>query len=48
MDVGSDGGLSQKWKENQVLKLVDLDTLLYRLVKTDRSRKKKETKNNKP
>jgi hypothetical protein len=46
LDLNLDLGIRRKWKEVQVLKLVDLEILLYRFVKADcsRGRKKKQTK----
>ena len=42
VNLNSDRRIRQRWKEVQVLKLVDLEILLYRFVKADPSRKQAE------
>jgi spermidine synthase len=44
VNLNSDRRIRQRWKEVQVLKLVDLEILLYRFVKADPSRKQAERK----
>jgi hypothetical protein len=42
VNLNSDRRIRQRWKEVQVMKLVDLEILLYRFVKADPSRKQAE------
>jgi hypothetical protein len=42
VNLNSDRRIRQRWKEVQVMKLVDLKILLYRFVKADPSRKQAE------
>jgi hypothetical protein len=47
VNLNSDRRIIQKWKEVQVLKLIDLEVFLYRFVKADPKRERME-KSNKP
>jgi hypothetical protein len=45
LDLNHDVGMRRKWKEVRVLKLVDLDVLLYRFVKADCSSRERGRRN---